>query len=1199
MLLTQLRLFGFKSFADSHVINFNSGLTAIVGPNGCGKSNIIDAIRWVLGEQRTKILRSEKMEDVIFSGTIKRKPLNLCEVTLTLENNDQTLPVEYGTVSVTRRMFRTGESEYLINKKLVRLKDIHSLFYDTGMGIGSYSLMEQKMIDRILSEKDEERRTMFEEAAGINKYRNQRKEALKNLLKTGDDLQRISDIVSEKDRTVKMLARHVVKAQKFREYKDELTRIEVAFCGRIFRELSGQIKETSHQHASQRAEKEKLDAEHSLLQTIIEEKELLASKKEERLIESGKEVERLTEEVHGLEKSALSLKEKIEGAHLAIKQIDVYQNKLSETIAKSKEDYAGIERQLIELATQEQEAEAAYLSARREFDQFEVEVAEKRLDLNKAQQSKINLMEEEGELKSKLEKIKSISDNLQENRFNIEHGLADEKLHMQTCGDRISQCREILKGADEEHGNLSASRDALVAKIDGEENRYREILEQEKNLEALLISDEKKLEFFEEMNKNHEGYKDAVRSVIEKGVSGIRGIVADILDVPSEVVVPVESALGSRVQYVLAHSEDAARAAIAFLQEGKLGKASFAVESLLQGRCRPETLGAVESLPGVVGWAEKFVACKEGFAPLVSHLLGDVLIIEDPAVVAQVRQLAGDFTVHCVTRGGDTYTTHGIIRGGEGAHEEMGLLSRSKLIEALRRNLEKYRVDLEGKEREKASALQTLEEAKKALFEIDERLNSGRRTRQEHEGNIRHLDEEIMRLRARENETLEQIRAMDRRIEGQLEEAKLCDCAIQQLDERRTENEGQVLVLTEESTALEEGRGAIAEKRRNAELRFNALKQEAANLKKDHRKAETSMNEAHAALLSGRDERTKYEAEIQAHVQEIARLEAGKEESLIVRREKEQNLDRHRENYGEVRKETSELRQTAREKEKGIAGLQEKVHDSEMQLERLNEKRRSMVERLWEEYEKDLNTLTDEEIQLDLDEAAAREKIDVLKKRLKTIGPNVNLSVLEDYEQEKTSFDDLSKQKTDLEEAKGSLEKLIRKLDKEASEKFVETFKQVRDNFREVFITLFEGGEADIRLEDDPDPLNARIAVYARPSGKSMKNISLLSGGERALTATSLLFGLYLVKRSPYCILDEVDGPLDDANIGRFINLIRRFSEKTQFLVITHNKKTMAACDLLYGVTLIEPGVSQTVSVSLASAEDEKKVDALIGVGVN
>jgi chromosome segregation protein len=320
-----------------------------------------------------------------------------------------------------------------------------------------------------------------------------------------------------------------------------------------------------------------------------------------------------------------------------------------------------------------------------------------------------------------------------------------------------------------------------------------------------------------------------------------------------------------------------------------------------------------------------------------------------------------------------------------------------------------------------------------------------------------------------------------------------------------------------------------------------------------------------------------------------------KEESLILRHEKEQNLVMHRETYGEVRKESTELRHTAREKEKIITELSEKLHESEMQLERLNEKRRSMVERLWEEYEKDLNTLTDEEIRLDMDENAAREKIDVLKKRLKTIGTNVNLSVLEDYEQEKTSFDDLSRQKIDLETAKASLEKLIRTLDKEASEKFIETFKQVRENFREVFITLFEGGEADIRLEDDADPLNARIAVYARPSGKSMKNISLLSGGERALTATSLLFGLYLVKRSPYCILDEVDGPLDDANIGRFINLIRRFSEKTQFLVITHNKKTMAACDILYGVTLIEPGVSQTVSVSLATDEGEKKVDELIG----
>ncbi|MFH0921984.1 MAG: chromosome segregation protein SMC [Fibrobacterota bacterium] len=1199
MYLKSLKVCGFKSFADVHTVNFNPGLTAIVGPNGCGKSNIIDAIRWVLGEQRVKALRSEKMEDVIFSGTIRRKPLNFCEVTLTIENDDNVLPVEYNTVAITRRMFRTGESEYFINKRLSRLKDITALFFDTGMGIGSYSLMEQKQIDRVLSDKDEERRTMFEEAAGINKYRNQRKEALRNLLKTSEDLQRLSDLVAEKERTVKMLARHVEKAKKFREYKNELTQIEVAFCHGIFKDISDKIKEESRIHGDLRVQKEMHEAEISTANTLVQEKELIALQKEEKVQESNREMHELSEQMHAVENKTTQLKGRIDGAHRAIEQAEAYQGKLTDTIAKSRDDHAQIERTLIEHETRLADAETAYLACRRDFDNFEIEAAEKKLEHNRGQQKKIGLMEEEAELRANLEKSKSISQNHLENKLSVEHSIAEEKKRGESCGLRIHECRESLKSASEEFSNLSGSRDVLVAKIQSEEHHYRALLETEKTLEATLISDRKKLEFVEELAKNHEGYKEAVRSVVEKGLPGIRGIAADILDVHPDYFVPIESALGSRVQYVLADTHESAQEAIRFLQDGKLGKASFAVREHLQVRPRPQHLGGLEQLDGVIGWAERFVAGKGEFAEMAQLLLNDVLLVRDASVVPAVREQCGDFTVHCMTLQGDSYATNGIVRGGEFGHEELGLLGRTKYIEGLRKSIQKCQTEIEQRENEKTATLLTLEEAKKALLEIDEKINSGRRVRQEHEGNIRHLDEEILRIQTRENEALEQIRHLERRYEENRVDEQRIEQALAVLDESKTETESALLLLEEDLKALDLRRNTVTEALRNAELHFSGLKQEINTLRKEFQKIDQSINDAYSDLEGRREERNKLEIEIEEHTQEIRRLEMALEEARVLRNEKDKEVASRRESYAALQGEVQDLRHAAQDRGKLQSELQEKIHASEMNLERFNEKRRSMVERIWEEYEKDLSALTDEATVLGMTEDEARDKIDVLRKRLKTIGPNVNLSVLEDYEGENKTYEELSRQKTDLETAKGTLEKLIRTLDKEASVKFVETFNQVRENFRNVFIGLFEGGEADIRLEDDPDPLNARIVIYARPSGKSMKGINLLSGGERALTAISLLFGLYLAKPSPYCILDEVDGPLDDANIGRFVNLIRRFSEKTQFLIITHNKKTMAACDILYGVTLVEPGVSNTVSVSLSSKEDERKIDELIGQTVS
>jgi chromosome segregation protein len=846
---------------------------------------------------------------------------------------------------------------------------------------------------------------MFEEASGIHKYRNQRKEALRNLLKTSDDLQRISDLVMEKERMVKMLARHVTKAKKYREYSDELTRLDVALCSRRFRDQSEKIKEISRAHATLITEKEKLSAQVATAETMIEEKELFVLEKEEKLRQSNQAVREITEQIHTIENSMVSKQEKIEGAKRAIQQIDLYQNKSKETINKLKEEHAFIEGEIITFETKIKEAEAAYTACKSEFDQFEQEVAKKRLELNKTNQQKINLMEEEAELRSRREKVKSTSDMLLESKMNIQRSIGEEKKHLDECHEQIRKYKASLKEVSEEHENLSASREALLVKIDEKEDKYKSIFEEEKTLEATLISDEKKLEFVEEMKKNHEGYKEAVRSVIEGNISGISGIVADIINVDPAYMVPIEAALGSRVQYVLADSEGAAQAAIDYLREGKLGKASFVIHNAVKGVNRPAHLEDLGHIEGVIGWADNFVTFQRNYEALGSLLLGDVLLIKDIAVMEKVKATCGDFTVYCLTPDGRSFTTHGIVRGGFGS-EELGLLSRTKFIEHLNESINRCKSQIDSKEREKKASLLTIEEAKKALLEIDEWLNADRRAKQEHEGNIRHLDEEIMRIQARENDALEQIHAIDRRLEEVHEEEKQIERSLEIMDEKKTETESIILISAEILDQFEEKRHTMTEKLKNAEIEFSSVKQEMENRKRELGRVADSINHAYETLTADKEARNKSEIEIETLRKEIEDIKVQHSELSIVKREKEQNAGKRHEDLAVLRNEIGEFRKAEREKEKTLNAAKDKLHECEMNLERLTERRRNMVERIYEEYERDLNSLTEEETRIEMDENEAKEKIEVLRKRLKQIGPNVNLGVLEDYERENKTFEE-------------------------------------------------------------------------------------------------------------------------------------------------------------------------------------------------
>ncbi|OGK02280.1 MAG: chromosome segregation protein SMC, partial [Candidatus Raymondbacteria bacterium RIFOXYD12_FULL_49_13] len=861
MHLKQLRVSGFKSFADDQVINFNSGLTAIVGPNGCGKTNIIDTIRWVLGEQRVRILRAEKMEDVIFSGTIRRKPLNFAEATLTIDNRDRSLQSDADTVQITRRIFRTGESEYLVNKKLCRLKDLHTLFFDTGMGLGSYSLIEQKMIDLILSDKDEERRIMFEEAAGIHKYRSQRKEALRNLLKTSDDLKRISDIVGEKDRYVKSLARHVTKAQKYREYRDELKKIEVAYTGAMFRGVCEKMKEAGRSHAELKSGKESMAAEIATIETHVEEKRLESHAREEKVMHASQETAAIAERIHTLEKEMALVSAKTEAAHRAVAELGTRHTELESKAAILAENHKGHEGRLIEQEAGLKSAEEAYAMAKQELDAVEADYQEKKQHLAGINTERLRVLEERTELLSRMEKIRSDLDNLLENKAAIERTIESEERRIEECGQRISESKAVLNRATTEYEAFAATRDRLHAKIQEEEQRYRQILEEEKNLSAHLISDRKSLTFIEEMQKNHEGYKDAVRSIVERSLDGIAGIVADVINVNPEYLAPVEAALGSRVQFILADTREIADQAIAYLQEGKMGKASFIIHNQINTGERAQHLAALESIEGVLGWMEKFVSFQEKYVALSGLLFGDVLLVKDAAAADRVRAAAGTTALYCVTPDGTIYNTSGIVRGGEFTSEELGLLSRAKVIETLKESIRKLETQIQFKEGEKAASLQTIKEAQMAMLEIDEKLSSGQRVRQEQEGSIRYLDEEIMRIQARKNESLEKIRIIDARCEETREDEQNTERSLGAIEDKKTELEGSLIICEEEAGALERRRFEVTEKAKNTEVALQSVIHQLDSTRREIGRMTGELEDTYAALADCRRQQQAYEGE--------------------------------------------------------------------------------------------------------------------------------------------------------------------------------------------------------------------------------------------------------------------------------------------------------------------------------------------------
>lgn len=1179
MVLRSLSMYGFKSFADKTTIQFGTGTTAIIGPNGCGKSNVIDAIRWVFGEQKASALRSSNMQDVIFSGTQKRSQLGMAEVTLTIDNANGILPVEYGQVAITRSIFRTGESEYRVNKVPCRLRDIQDLFMDTGIGSSAYTTIENNMINQILSDKAEERRILFDEAAGIGKYKHRRKDSQKQLERTSQDLLRINDKVQEADRQVRMLARHVEKARRYKSYFDDLKALEVGFENGRYSKYAQALAAKRRELEEQETQQELLKARLSALESGIEKRELNAMEKENELQiasrnvgDAGTKVNELDREIsvsqerrRALEERTRRFEQELEGLDRAMEE----KNRLRMQIEKS----------MIERQSKHGECTERVNGAQDELAAFDSRLDQSRDAAEELTREQIECINAIGENRNAVSNIKANLNNCLERAQRFSREIASLEARVEEYRDINQRCHSQLAEASESQVRLNQSRETLLGRIEREDKRYQQIVEAEKRCEAQSDASKSQLKFLDGLNAAFEGYEGGVKALLTRQLPGLRGIAADSFDVDDEQAIAlIERVLGSAIQTVVFETDEQVQAAFAYLDGEGAGRARMVSLQRLAAAAR----GCLTVPPGLRS-LRSFVKTSEQSAPLADALLGHVFVAESyEQALAASMQLERSAVV--MSSSGVLCHADGTVVAGSSNREDAGILQRKKQIETLSAQIRSLEQEYQKLVHEKETCIINRDEAKFALVEVDEKINRGRQLQQEQETTIRHNENEIHNTLQRMGEFGNEQQLAQQQTAAFEEQLGGCEAELATRQSRLEQLQDNVERAKERVAEMNEERKELAEHLHNVELEMhglaNRINQDRSDIDRLGREVDDASRRKAATI---RDQQ-----EAGASMEELKTRIAGLVEALEQQKGRREELEgvntTIREEYNGILHQIDDERKQVKVVQGDLEAVLNRLHALEIARTRDEQEQRRIRERIWEAYEIDLDS-EDEQRPLieEVDEASVVDNIAMLRERIKRVG-QVNMAALEDYETESARLEELTRQRDDLQTAVDDLEKAIRKLDKEAREQFLATFEQVRKNFAEMFTTLFNGGEAHISLAEDVDPLEAPIHINVRPAGKKMRGVQLLSGGERALTAIALLFGLYQVKPSAYCILDELDAPLDDANVGRFIRVLKMFANQTQFIVITHNKRTMEAADILYGVTQQEKGVSQIVSVKFEEA---------------
>ncbi|PLS06523.1 chromosome segregation protein SMC [Neobacillus cucumis] len=1185
MFLKRLDIIGFKSFAERIEVDFVPGVTAVVGPNGSGKSNITDAIRWVLGEQSAKSLRGSKMEDIIFAGSDSRKALNFAEVTLTLDNTDQGLGIDFNEVSVTRRVSRSGDSDFFINKQSCRLKDIIDLFMDSGLGREAFSIISQGKVEEILNSKAEERRTIFEEAAGVLKYKNRKKKAEVKLFETQDNLNRVNDILHELEGQVEPLKIQASMAKDFLEKKGELEKIEVALTVFEIEDLHQKWEQLSKQLEEHQQEELKLSSELQVKEAeMVETRDKIAAM-DESITDLQNVLLHASEELEKLEGRKEVLKERKKNAAQNKEQLKTNISELTDRIIQLRKNRDLQAETVKDLTIQVEKLQFELKERQEKLPLFSENIEEK---IEGLKSEYIDLLNDQAGAKNEIKYIDQQLD--QQERRVIRLDTENEK-YLQDRLTAQSKKLEIKTALDEVQKRLA---EHLVAYREGQreleavKNNYEK---QEKTLYQayqLLQQAKSRKEMLEEMEEDFAGFFQGVKEVLkarENKLKGIEGAVAELVTVPKEYETAIETALGGALQHIVVDTEQNARTAIQYLKQNSFGRATFLPLSVIKGRTLSAAqLSAIQNHPSLIGTGVSLVKFDPKYTEIMNNLLGNVVITKDLKGANELAKIL-QYRARMVTVDGDIVNPGGSMTGGALKQKTTSLLTRKGELETLKENLVVMEAKTTGLETTVKRLKAEVQQVEKQVDEIRQNGESLRLSEQSIKGDLREAELQEKNL----NDRL----ALYDLEKGQLTEEKESlfkrkselTSAFESFKITIAELDAQIATLTEQKTNDLSSKETLTNE-------INELKIEFASKNEQFIHAKERLTQLSDDLRDSEQKLTIFTEDLNLLTSEMTNSSSGEEQLEAAAKRKQQDKEATLQLITERRQERLSMQDSlenteldAKELKRLHKGMIVVLKDEEVKINRLDVELENRLSQLREEYLLSFDGAK-EQYPLTIPVEEARKKVKLIKLAIEELG-NVNLGAIEEYERVSERYEFLNEQKTDLQEAKDTLYKVIEEMDTEMKRRFEQTFEGIREHFEPTFRTLFGGGRADLVLTEPEDLLNTGVEIVAQPPGKKLQNLGLLSGGERALTAIALLFSILKVRPVPFCILDEVEAALDEANVHRFSQYLKRYSEETQFIVITHRKGTMEEADVLYGVTMQESGVSKLVSVRL---EDTKEL---------
>ena len=1181
----QIEMVGFKSFADPIKITFNNGITAIVGPNGCGKSNVADAIRWVLGEQSSKMLRGTSMQDVIFKGTEKRKSMSFCEVSLLFDNSNKIFKSDYEEICITRKLYRSGESEYLLNHTNCRLKDITELLHDSGIGKSGYSIIGQGKVEEIINSKPIDRRAIFEEAAGIAGFKAKKVDAERKLERTRDNLVRITDIVSEIDRQLKPLKHQAEVAKKYLELKEKLKVLEV----------NAYIYQYDYAAANKAEIEEKINA-------IVEEMNLRQGKLDQVILDYNNTFEK----VNSIDADISGLRDIILNITVQLEKQAGQTNLINEKIQTREQELKRLNEELLKLTENEQgfsqelNSKTSELNLKKNkltelnkvmeqvsvyYEKINSELSQSENEAQETQRKLFETLSKLGDVKAQISALNAEKTTYSEQLKNLEVNVRTVKNKLIESRVNVTDCKKVIEKLNLQKEELNLSINEHLAEQNKLDSEFKQSETNLNNINSNILSLEHRKKMLEDMQREYEGYNGSVKRLLtdaEKNANlknKIVGVLASLIKVPQNFQSAIEMALGSAVQNVVTFSDDGAKELINYLKQREYGRVTFLPINTIKERYFDNSYRKLLTSPGIFGVASELISYNKNIANIISNLLGATVVVDNINTAVNLAKQSR-YSFRIVTLDGDVINPQGSITGGSKKAQVANLLSRETDIELSTKAILKLQT-------EKEELLKQISNLSNKLAAVNEVIKQKSNSLREVEISFAAESERYekynsicLSLEQESNSLSSEVAKTNQIIEGISNE-------ISKISNTENLNENPTTTLEQNNSQFTEMRS----KRDDYANQITNLKVEIASISSEILSLESDIERIKFALSNAVSMREELNSALTENKNNLANLRGMAEQSGV---NSTVGVDTEKLNQTKIEVENltnqkSTLQSTLRslEEERMALGvevnkLQDRKHQQEINLSKIDTDIETLQERVWTEYELTYNTAQDYKV-ADFDVKQGLQDINKLRREINGLG-NVNVNAIEDSKLLEERHGNLYVQAQDLIKAEEDLKQIIKDLSDEMTARFDEAFNQINSNFGVVFKELFGGGSAKLQLVQSEDMLEAGVDIVAEPPGKKLSNITLLSGGEKSLTAIAILFAILRLRPMPFCLLDEIEAALDEANVARFAKYLQRYSEETQFIVITHKKPTMEHADALFGVTMEEKGVSKVVSVKLTDA---------------